>query len=298
MKKNIFAIIIMVISLLFIFNITSYADIITNSTAIKEDLNDNLDVILETVNDLASEDLKNIVTEDSINFNKVIKQYSQINILEYDKINNEMMMDLTENAEKFYYLPIYYDDYTLLFSITKGTEATEEQKNSGVFTEKDIEYIERVANKWHASSYAICSYEWDDTEYIEGLLKSNNIYDANIYIIGGVSTNLERVAVVCPDNEEAQFIILDGWIENDNKIDYNSPDNKLYSYNEIKEIASLSSPQDDLISGNGSNFQQEENQNYTQYILIGAAAAILLASAVTAICITKKRKKHVNTENI
>jgi len=206
--------------------------------------------------------------KNDMRFNNAFKIYADMSeLLDYDEMSEEIIKNLI--SEKRYY-----------YCITLNTE----NETVGIFIEKD----EEDDNHWIGVGGELDDKRFDYIESLNALLDKNNVTDANVYLLGGVCGNLRRLAAVCKD-DEVQFLIMKGFDEEENMYSTITSDSRLYSYDEIKHIASLFVDMPDHDGGGGSD-------NYLQYALIAGGAVLAAAVAAGIILVVKKRKAKAAAE--
>ena len=124
---------------------------------------------------------------------------------------------------------------------------------------------------------------------------------SNIYFAAYLSGNIHFAAILVDENSEIKFKILDGYINN-SKIDFEYPDDSLYSFEEVKEMAVQNTvPEvDDPLSAEIFGMQTSGTNSNNNKIIIAAVSvgAVLIIAAVTA-CVMiykKKQQKKIETE--
>ena len=289
MKKIIVSLIIL--CLITINCIPAYANTIVGADTIEE-LRQNEELILESANQILSNQIVSPIKGEDIDYSKAIKVYVDVDILEDSELNAEKMRAYAEKAEYIYYLPIYLGEESICLTISKGKEVSEQAK--AVLESKDIERLQSLVGKWYVPEVEIFSGHLDYINDIKSTLENSNINDSKVYFLGGISGNLPLVAVLCSENSNAQFKIIDGFDSNGSSIteagDGNiaEEDNILYSYNKIKAIAS----EGNLKSEQTGAIGQTDQTNSKKLLLVFFVSVIVILGLSTAtICIFKKRAK-------
>ncbi len=222
----------------------------------------------QEIMDYASEVLMQEINENDIFFDQTYKVYLDVyELLDYDVMTEEIIKELCVNAPyRFYSVPVYGDKETHCIYL-------DDEVREGCFVpvggEESTERFNHI-------------------EFIEELLEKNGVNDANVYLFGGVSGKLRTIAAVCKENEDVQFLILNGSDENGKMYGDLSSDSRLYSYDEIKYIASLYTSVEGYDGGAG----YIENNN-TQYALIAGGAVLGLGAAALIINFASKKKVKV-----
>lgn len=262
---------------------------IAGSDTMQEEFKPDLDFILEEINsESLNEKLGFTIAEENIDYSKIVKIYIDTDILENTEFNEEKILETINDADYFYELPIYHgDNKTVLFDIDRGIPLTDEERESGQYDEKAIAYYDRTAGKLHPYATGFCEYKWDYIGDVEEILEKGNIDNAKIYFVG---LDFGLTAVIFSENEEAQFLIIRGYDEeNNNKFVY-EPSRELYSYDEIKEIALNNTTESDMVIGFGSSSQMQIFNHKT--LIICAAGAVLAVAAAAAAVTFAIKKKH------
>lgn len=223
----------------------------------------------QKIMDYASEHLKQEINESNIFFDQTYKVYLDVyELLDYDVMTEDLIKELRCKTDAvFRSVPVYGENETITVWLAPDNE------NNGDFYvtggEEDTERFNHI-------------------EFIESLLEKNGVNDANVYLFGGVNGNLRTIAAVCRGNEDVQFLILNGTDENDKMYSDLSSDSRLYSYNEIKYIASLYTYTEGYDGGGG----YIENNNL-QYALIAGGAVLGLCAVALIINFASKKKVKV-----
>lgn len=263
--KKVVSIVLVIFILLFSNCITVFASNHIDGTDLTPEITpENRQEIIDYV----SEHLRQEITENDIFFDQTYKVYLDVyELLDYDIMTEDLIKELRYKTNAvFRAVPVYGENITITVWLAPDNE------NNGNFYvtggEEDPERFNHI-------------------ESIEALLDKNGVTDANVYLFGGVNGKLRTIAAVCRDNEDVQFLILNGSDETDKMYSDLTSDSRLYSYDEIKYIASLYTYTEGYDGGAGF----AENNNM-QYALIAGGA--VLAVSVVAIIInfaTKKRAK-------
>ena len=288
MKKIIVSLIIL--CLITINCIPAYANTIVGADTIEE-LRQNEELILESANQILSNQIVSPIKGEDIDYSKAIKVYVDVDILEDSELNAEKMRAYAEKAEYIYYLPIYLGEESICLTISKGKEVSEQAK--AVLESKDIERLQSLVGKWYVPEVEIFSGHLDYINDIKSTLENSNINDSKVYFLGGISGNLPLVAVLCSENSNAQFKIIDGFDSGSSITEAGDgniaeEDNILYSYNEIKAIAS----EGNLKSEQTGAIGQTDQTNSKKLLLVFFVSVIVILGLSTAtICIFKKRAK-------
>ena len=295
MKSKIIAILIAILVLL---NCTPiYANTFIGSDTIDE-IKDIEDVIVEDVNSYTEIEEFEPINNSDINYNKMYRVYSSTGILDNDKLNNETMQYFVEDREYYYTLPIYFDEKNIKMTIDKREKLSAEEKDN--LPDDVVKDLESDIGKWIISSIGFGTNEYDYIGKVNKMLQDNNINNANIYILSGItSIRLNTlVTVICPkNNEDAKIFLQSSKLDND----------KLYTFDEIKAIAEQDAEElknlsegtygDDATPIQTSVDAAAPTPDNNKIIIISAVSGVaVLAIAIAAICIVKK-KKHTKVNN-
>lgn len=268
MKKS-FVIIILILNLFAVNIMPVYANTIDGIDSSKEISEQNQQEIFQYTAEFIESHKETSIEKEDIEFNNSYKIHSNTNLLNYDILNNKNIPEITESSDYCYYVPINFENDSVNILLNKNDET----------------------GLWEAVGFQMWDYKFDYANHLSDLLQKNSITDADVYVVGGISGNLEEVAVICRDNEDVQFLILDGWDTDTHHISNDNPDSKLYSYEEIKNMAVFY----DFEEGeNGGGYIQTENgaNSRLTYILIigGIAAAIAIITVIAVYLKTEKIK--------
>ena len=289
MKNKIIAILIAILVLL---NCTPiYANTINCYDTIEE-IKTIDDYIMEYVNSYTEILEFQPINKDNLDYKKVVKLYSSTDILENNKLNNDSMTRFIENKKYAYIFPIVSGEKTIELTINKGEELTEEKKAS--LPADVVKDLEDEIGKWTITSIGASTSTSNYIDETEKKLAENQIVNANVYFVNRISKSIGMTAIICPDNgEEAKLIIQN--------------DDKLYTFDEIKAIAQQDAEElknlPENSYGDGATPIQTSvvtaapTPDNNKIIIISAISGVaVLAIAIAAICIVKK-KKHTKVNN-
>lgn len=300
MKKILIA--LMVFTCILVTNcIPAYAEnssnIINGPNTAEEDLSPDYDIFFDYMDTVLNTDTQTSLTDEDIDYSRALKIYTDINIFEEEELNIEKLREQLKTATNVYDLPVYRDEKTIYFNIAKGLPLDEELRDSGVFTDEDIEYIEYTEGRWCVGAGSILDYEYNYIEAIEEMLAYNGIEDSDVYVVGGAGNGLNIIAVIFEENGDVEFNIINGFkgfAENEEPVGEIDRDYTLYSYEEMKALAERGGEiLPDQYGAGGVNFEQEESKNYTQYILVGAGAVLVAAGITLSIILVKNKKERI-----
>jgi len=264
MKKIISVIMIMLV--LCTGSITAYAgnmiDGLDSTVDISEENQKEIIKYLDEISDYE-------ITENNVEFKKAYKVYVDVpELLDYNEMTEDIIKNLISEKEYCYCVAAHTQDEHITATLNKDSENE---------------------NYWKVFSAAVDAKMFDYIDSLNISLENNNVTDANVYLLGGVNGNIRTVAAVCRGNGDVQFLILYGSDEEENMYSFTSENSRLYSYDEIKHIASLFVDMPDHDGGGGSD-------NYLQYALIAGGAVLAAAVAAGIILVVKKRKAKAAAE--
>ncbi len=222
------------------------------------------------------------INEDMISYDEAAVIYNGNTLFECNSINNKKMSEYINDADICYKIPVKGSNALLI--VAKASEVTDEDRK--IFSEEDIKYYESIAGRYVVNGIELWNYDFDNLDYVNSLLDENKIDNANVYLVSGVASNLELVAVICSEENEAQFLVLNGWITDSNHINASNPSSKLYSYKEIKKIAVNNNFGEDYSGGSGSYTDN------SQYAAIACGVVLALTAAAGVIIAVRKKKQQ------
>ncbi len=289
MKNKSIAILIAILVLL---NCTPiYANTFIGSDTIDE-IKDIEDVIVEDINSYSESQEFTPIDSDDIDYSKIYRVYDSKGILDNEKLDNETMQKFIENKEYGYILDVFHNEKTIDMTIDSYKELSNEEKEN--LSPDIVEKIENKIGEWNISSIGFLQGEQDYLEILEKKLAENQIVNANVYFVNRISKSIGMTAIVCPDNgEEAKLIIQN--------------DDTLYTFDEIKAIAEQDAEElknlpegtygDDATPIQTSVDAAAPTPDNSKIIIVSAISGVaVLAIAIAAICIVKK-KKHTKVNN-
>lgn len=254
--------------------------------------------IVEYVNSYTEIEEFESINNSDIDYNKMYRVYSSAGILDNDKLNNEIMQNFVDNKEYDYTMPIYCNGKNVEMILDKIEELSYEENNN--LPTDVLEFRKNNLGKWIVSSISFGTEEYDYIGTVNKMLQDNNINNANVYILSGItSIRLNTlVAVICPENnEDAKIFLQSSKLDND----------KLYTFDEIKAIAEQDAEElknlpensygDDATPIQTSVDAAAPTPDNNKIIIVSAISGVaVLAIAIAAICIVKK-KKHTKVNN-
>ena len=251
-------------------------------------------------NALPTGEIKSVESKD-IDYEKIIKVYPNMRkILEDNDLDNEKMQNYIKDAKHSYYIPIYDNGKTAIATVSERTELTDEAREK--FTQEEIDNYELLVGELVVKSVGVYSEIVDYKGEIEKTLVDNNIENATIYFVGALSNRIGLAAVICTNNPaDTQIKILKQFEskteENDSVI---FDDNKLYTFYELKTITEReekdiqNSSKEYIGYGDSAptavDATAPANDNNKIIIISAVSGAVVLAVAIAAVCVIKKKK--------
>lgn len=268
-------------------NTIENTNIFVDAPSVEEIIKLEKTIIYEVNSTFESENIH--IDSNNIDYDKIITLYTDVELYKSGKPNNEQMQEAIKKSNVVHYLPIEYNEKTIMVCFQKGEELTEESKEK--LSLDTIENLEKNIGKWHIASLGIQSQIIDYKEEIQKTLKENNIENSHIYFVTELTQNITMGALICSDNNDnTQFKILrqfESKAEGDGGSTLDK--NVLHSYEEIKAFADSESEifQTDYDGAWGATPTTDNNK----IIIISAISGVaVLAAAIAAVCIIKKKK--------
>ncbi len=230
-------------------------------------------IVYEVNSTLLSDDTH--ISSNDIDYNKMITLYTDIELYKNGKPDNAKMQEAIKDSKYVYYLPIDYNEKTILVCLQKD-------ENTG---------------KWHIASMGLQSDFIDYKGEVEKVLKENNIKNTHVYFVNELTDNITMGALVCSDDSDNVWFKILRQFESKTNGDGGSTldKNSLYSYENIKEIAD--SEIETYQNGFDGAWSHTSILTNSKIIIISSVAGVaVLAIAVAAICIAKKKKTEKVTE--
>ena len=294
MKKIILSLTLM-IYIIFSSCICAYGydgnNIIDGPATAKEDLTPDFEMFFNQINKSMYGNTNSYLTNEDFNYYKSLKIIVDTNIFEEEKATSESIQEkfekATQNSDYVYYLPIYRNGKTYVYTVGKGLPVSDDIRE--YITEDEIKYIESLEGRWIYTEGQIIEKEFDYIEALNEMLEYNNIENAKVYVVGGAASGLTQLAVICCENGDVKFNIMAGLDENNEIATIFDKNYKLYSYEEMKaRVDKTPTPKPGYYGG----FNQQSNNNTIKIAVACAGAVIIIAAAaVTVICIKKKKAK-------
>lgn len=290
MKTKIVSIII---SCLILFNcIPAYASTnVIMGDGMAEEIKPTQDGIVSMANNFQHHYNYEIITAEDIDYSKAVRLYVGTNMFREDISKKDDIVEFLENNGYFYQVPIFRDENTVMVNVDKVEELTLKQRLE--IPKEVVKSLEQKAGQWVVSSCGVIEKTVDYKEHVTKVLESNNIENAQVYFIGGASTNLTMLAMICfDDTQDVQFLVLDKYAVT--KMEVNGitylDDDVLFSYEEVKAIADKDYEE---LKDNYSFFgivglSQTE---IGRIIIISAVLVVVIVITVPIVIIVKKKKK-------
>ena len=310
MRKKIIAVLIACLILLNCMPV--YASVGTNtlidSETVDETIKEREDFIIKSVNKvLESEDKEKLSSDDDIDYNKIIREFYCPDLFSDGEITKEKMREYTKDQEFSYVLPVNCNDMSVVGKLRIRKPLTKEKLEK--YSEDMIEYYQSEEGKWYFSEIGSQPSLVDYKDTVIKVLEKNNIENSDVYFISGISRHIDIAALICTDNpDDARFLVLEQYGVKTGECDYLDYQvmldiNTLYTYDEIKaivdaDLAELESIPDGEFGTPGIVTQTStpKTDNSKTIIISSVAGVAVLAIAVAAICIAKKKKTEKVTE--
>ena len=289
--------------LIFVINIPAYAQTDYNN------IFDNADFfrqyeseILEEVNHYFIKEFNEEISDYDLDYSNILKFYYPFDLLQEDELNIDKFISFIEQSDYSYSFPIQKNEHYIEISYQKYAKVTDELRNT--LDDEMIKELEELTGKWHSSSVSLNEGKSRYTAYkndIINLIKSSDLKCSKIHFVGSLSGNIPIAAVIITEDSEIFFKILKGTV-NGETIDHNNPDNKLYTFEEIKEFAAqyvapeVDNPLSAEVIGMPTSGTNSNNSNTIIIAAASAGAVIVVAAVVAAVIIVKKKHKKAETE--
>ncbi len=233
------------------------------------------------------------IDENSIDYSKITKIYAGMySIMDRDELNNKTMQDCVKMADFFYYIPVINNGKTALLNVQIREPITDDNVKE-VLSDEEIEKFQETVGEWNLPVISIYDYEIDYKAEVDKVLRENNISDGTVYFLGGISNTIDLVAVICTDNpDDTRFKILEQLeIENEDNSNFTLDKDSLYTFNEIKAVTNTEKESIQLNLDNDISMGAPTQVDNNKIIIISAVSGVaVLAIAIAAVCIIKKKK--------
>lgn len=234
------------------------------------------------------------LSKENFDYNRIIKFYFDTNLLSEDTLDVAKINNILNASKCFYEINMNLRNQIVACTFMKYYPLREELK--GINPETEQEY-EKVVGKWHATGIGISEHTRSSEIYknnIVEFLKNQQINYKKVYFLSALGENFPFLtALFITEDSDIRFQILDGTINN-KTIDYEHPDDTLYTFEEIKEMAAqYVPPAPGEIYGLGTDVSTDNNKTIL-IIAASAGAAVMIAVAVTIICLKKRKNKSIN----
>lgn len=257
--------------------------------------------ILEEVNYYFINEFNEEISTNDLDYNNILKFYYPFGLLQENDLNIDKLNSIIEKSDYFYNLFAEKNDCYIEILYQKYAKITEELKST--LDDEMLKELEAVTGQWHSSIVSLGEGKSQYLIYkneILNLIKSNNLKCTKVYFISSLSGNIQMSSVLVTEDSEIFFKILKGTV-NGETIDYDNPDNNIYTFDEIKKIAAqyVAPEADDPFSVEAIGMQTSGTNSNNNKIIIAAASAgtvIIIAALITAVVIIKKQQKKIETE--
>lgn len=232
------------------------------------ELKTNEKEIIDELNLSLGSDFEMPLSADNIDYSQFIKIYDAGYVLNKDSLNIDNAEKLINPLDYFYSAYIDYENKHIITTIVKDNTVTKD--------------------KWRISSCGCQKQDIPNSKQdIINVINNNGNKYSKINFIAYLSGNINLVAMLISESGEVQFKILDGAI--DEKFVNVNTDDKLYTFEELKEIAAqFVVDEENPIGGTASV------NSFNKTILIVAASAgaiiIIAAAVIITVCVKKKKK--------
>lgn len=253
--------------------------------------------ILDNVNFMLSTYYNDTLTSEDIDYNNCLRLYYGTDILTNDNINENNIIEAIDNADYEYEVFLTYNNLFPKLAFSKTKPISEE--NEELYTEEELKELESQVGEWNLASMVILKEKDMYQRYkeeVERFLNNSKETYSKVHVICDFPGDIGAVAMLITEDSEIQFKVLDGIIDN-KKIDYNNPDNTLYTLTKLKEITAQYVPPERGLIGETEALAPQPSNN-TIIIAAVSVGAVLIIAAVTA-CVMiykKKQQKKIETE--
>ncbi len=252
--------------------------------------------ILDSVNFMLSTYYNDTLTGEDIDYNNCLRLYYGTDILTNNNINENNIIEAIDNADYEYEIFLTYNNLFPKLAFSKTKPISEENKE--LYTEEELKELENQIGEWNLASMVILKEKDMYQRYkedIERFLKSSNETYSKVHVICDFPGDIGAVAMLITEDSEIQFKVLDGIIDN-KKIDYNNPEDTLYTLAKLKEITAQYVPPEPGLIGETEALAPQPANN-TIIIAAAAAGAVILVCAAAAVIILRARKKKAEFQN-
>lgn len=294
MKNKIISLLLMI--LIMINCISAYANegvVYSESAKEIEEIKAREEYFIKSTNSTIISEGMDEIDENNIDYSKITKIYAGMySIMDCDKLNNEMIQDCVESADSFYYIPVENNGKTALLNVQIRKPITDDNVKE-LLSDEEIEKYQKSVGEWNLSVVSIYDYEIDYKAEVDKVLKENNISDATVYFLGGISNTIDLVAVICTDNpDDTRFKILeqfDSKTEGDGGSTLDK--NILHTFDEIKAVTATEKVQLNPDYDTSSGVSSFPTDNSKIIIISAVSGVAVFAIVIASICIVKKKKK-------
>ena len=288
-------------------------NIIVGSETIDKTIFEQEDYIVDYVNDMLGEYDKSNIEKTDIDYSKIIREFVGVDIFQDDVLTDNKMQEYTANQDVYYVLPVQYDGATVLSTLKIGEPLDDETKKT--MSNEDVEFYENRIGEWYICFSNVRPRIVDNyKDIVDRVLEKNNIQNSKVYFIGSPCSHIDLAAVICNENpDDTRVLVLEqyhtecGYIEKSDALDGQVLLEKetLYTYDDIKTLVdadkeAVSKLPEGSMGYLGVPLESSETTTLTdnnKIIIISAVAgAAVLAIAIAAICIAKKKKAEKVTE--
>ena len=257
--------------------------------------------ILEEVNYYFINEFNEEISANDLDYSNILKFYYPFELLQENNLNINTLNNIIEKSDYFYKLFAEKNEHYIEIGYQKYAKVTEELRNT--LDDEMLKELEAVTGQWHSSSVSLSEGKSQYLIYkddILNLMKSNNLKCSKVHFISSLSGNIQIASVLVTEDSEIFFKILKGTV-NGETIDHNNPDNKLYTFEEIKEFAAqyvapeVDNPLSAEVIGMPTSGTNSNNSNTIIIAAASAGAVIVIAAITAAVFIYKKKHKRNET---
>lgn len=302
--KKIMAAIISALIILNCIPVYANTNIFVGDDTVRE-VKDAENGMVDFVNSIVLSEGMGYVDIDDIDYSKSVKFY-YAKILEQNELNDEIMQSCTDNYDYFYYVPFYNNGKTAVATVQQNIPLIDEVKSN--MSAEEIEEYNSELWQWHTSGVSICDEIFDYRGEVEKALEENNIENAKVYFVAGISQTIISAAVICTDNPNDTKIKILNQFEHKTEGDGGSPldKNVLHTLDEIKEVVSQEKSVGDDAGAASYDTELldvdlkvsgEDNEKGNTLMIISIISGVgIVAIAAAVIIAIRKKKKAKNIE--
>ena len=142
-------------------------NIIDGPATAKEDLTPDFEIFFNQINKSMYGNTNSYLTNEDFNYYKSLKIIVDTNIFEEEKATSKSMQKIfekaTQNSDYVYYLPIYRNGKTYVYTVGKGLPVSDDIRE--YITEDEIKYIESLEGRWIYTEGQIIEKEFGSIKF-------------------------------------------------------------------------------------------------------------------------------------